>query len=201
MKFRKIDESIEFTELREGGLSRIWQHTQGANTFAIIGSQDKDTKEDRSKELIQKVSNLSAKNRGKIGYKYLFGRYEYEDGSIGEELSIIIFNIDKEDAVRIGKEVNQESIIWKDDSFFGFLNQQGQEDGSFTSDVRNMNLSDEDIKLFGSRLAKHKNKNQLSWYKFVMEQYIPTGKDVSSIRNMAYNKNRNKEQLFEFDRI
>ena len=194
MKIIKED-YYEIKNLVEGGISRIWQHTQGDGTFAIIGSQDQDTKEDRREELIKAVSNLASKNRGKIGYKYLFGRYEYEDGTVGEELSIIIFNIDKEDALSIMRKVNQESMIWKDENFFGFINNAGNEDGTFTSNPRNMNFSDEDVKLFGSKLANHKNNNQLKWYKFVMEQYIP--KERSSIRNMGLIKDRDKQSIFE----
>ena len=191
----KVIKEDEYVFLNEGGLSRIWQHTNGNGTFAIIGSQDKDTKEDRSDELISAVSSLSRENRGKIGYKYLFGRYQYEDGSVGEELSIIIFNIPKERALKICRDLNQESIIWKDDSFFGFLDSNGNEDGRFSNNVDNMNFSDEDVRLFGSRLAKHKNKNQTKWFKFVMEQYIP--QESSAVRNMALNRTRKRETLFE----
>ena len=196
MKF-KLVENYSYEELLEGGLSRIWQHTKDDKTFAIIGSQDKDTKEDRSDELTRLVSKYASQHRGEVGYKYLFGRYEYEDGTIGEEKSVIIFNIPKEKALEFAsknKGVNQESIIWKDDNFFGFLTQDGREDGKFTSNTKNMNLSDEDIKLFGSRLAKHKNKNQTQWYKFVMEQFVPDEK--SSIRNMATSAKKEKEPIF-----
>lgn len=192
----KKEDSYSFNDLIEGGgLSRVWQHTKDTKTFAIIGSQDQKTKEDRSDELISKVSKLSSKNRGKIGYKYLFGRYQYDDGSISEELSIIIFNISKQDALTIGEELNQDSIIWKDKDYFGFLTPDGKEDGKFSNNTKNFNFSDEDIKLFGSRLAKHKHKNQLKWFKYVLEQFVP--QEMSSIRNMALNRNRKKEALFE----
>ena len=54
-----LRENYEIRELNEGGLSRIWQYThkEGLN-FAIIGSQDMDTKEDRSKELRRELSSL-----------------------------------------------------------------------------------------------------------------------------------------------
>ena len=182
-------------KIEEGGLSRIWQHTRDDNTFAIIGSQDKDTKEDRSEELIGKVSKLVRQRNNNIGYKPLWGRYEYEDGTIGEELSLIIFNISKKKALEIAKEINQESIIWKDVGFFGFLTPDGVEDGVFSYNPRNMNFSDEDIKLFGSRLAKHKNKNQLRWFKFVMEEYKPMGRR-NAVRNMATRPKREREELF-----
>lgn len=185
-------------KLNEGGLSRIWQHTRDDNTFAIIGSQDKDTKEDRSEELIGEVSKLVRQRDNNIGYKPLWGRYEYEDGTIGEELSLIIFNISKKKALEIAKDINQESIIWKDAGFFGFLTPDGAEDGVFSYNPRNMNFSDEDIKLFGSRLAKHKNKNQLRWFKFVMEEYKPMGRR-NAVRNMATRPKREREKIFSIE--
>ena len=122
---------------------------KGKNTFAIIGAQDKDTLEDRRDELISKVSEMSQKNRGKIGYRYLFGRYEYENGELAEELSIMIIGITKEKAISICKELNQELIIWRDDNFFGFLDCNGNESGEFTTNEKNMSFSDEDIELQG----------------------------------------------------
>ena len=196
MKFKLVENNEEFSfkELSEGGLSRIWQHTNDDSTFAIIGSRDKDTDKDRSDELIRLVSDLSAKNRGKIGYKPLFGRYQYKDGTVTEEISIIVFNIPKEKALEFAKKLNQESIIWKDKDFFGFLTPDGVEDGEFSSDPTRLNLSDEDIKLYGSRLARHKNKNQQKWFKFIMEQYI--GEERSAVKNMA-TRPLKREQLFE----
>lgn len=189
-------------EIAEGGLSRIWSHSTDYSTFAIIGSMDKDTKEDRSDELILEISKVAGKSIGKIGYKYLFGRYKFEDGSFAEELSIIVFNIDKQSALNIANNLNQESIIWKDDIFFGILASDGTEVERFVNDPQNMNLSAEDIKHVGSRLAKRENKNGLKWFKFSVEQYKPLKQDVSSIRNMAYDgKPREKETIFEVYRV
>ena len=58
-----------------------------------------------------------------------------------------------------------------------------------------MNFSDDDIKLYGSRLARHKNKNQLKWFKFIMEQNGSSS--MSSIRNMSTKTNFKREPLFE----
>lgn len=189
------EEAWEKKKVNEGGLSRIWQHTKDDDTFAIIGSQDKDTKEDRRDELIDMVSRLSHKRDSKIGYKPLFGRYEYEDGTVVEELSLIIFNINKDDSLRIAQKLNQESIIWKDADFFGFLTANGEEDGEFSYTQNNMNFSDDDIKLYGSRLARHKNKNQQKWFKFVMECYETNG-SRNAVRNMGTKPMRKREELF-----
>ena len=115
---------INKININEGGLSRLWQHTQGNDEFAIIGSQDKDTREDRSSELYQKLSKINAKY--KISWKHLRSSYTYEDGSVGEERSVIVFGIKKEDALKLGKDLNQETIIWHDDDFFGLLKPNGE---------------------------------------------------------------------------
>ena len=44
---------IEHKRIDEGGLSRLYNHIKDQDTFAVIGSQDKDTGEDRSNELYQ----------------------------------------------------------------------------------------------------------------------------------------------------
>lgn len=194
MKFKLVE------TLEESGLSRIWSHTKDSDTFAIIGSQDQDTKEDKSDELLSRLKSYMINQRANginVGYKPLFGSYQYEDGTVGEELSLIIYNITKEKALELMRAINQESIIWKDDKFFGFLDSNGNPDGSFSNNNINMNLSDSDIKLFGSRLAKHKNKNQLQPFKFVLEQY-KASEDMSAVRNMA-SQDRVKEKIFELD--
>lgn len=183
--------------LNEGGLSRVWSHIHtDERPFAIIGSQDKDTKEDRSEKLLELVNSCMKENKS-VGFKPLFGRYQYEDGTIGEELSLIIYNISKDKAMEIMRDVNQESIIWKDTDYFGFLDAKGEEDGRFSTDEKNINFTDEDIKFFGSRLAKHKNKNQLKPFKFIMEQYT-VNCSSNAVRNMGA-KERPKETLFQID--
>lgn len=113
---RKITHKI----IKEGGLSRLYSHIKDKDTFAIIGSQDKDTKEDRSAELRTLVHKLS--RAGKIGgYNYIKGHYTHKDGTEGDEYSLIIYNIDKQTALDIGRALNQETILWKDDSFIGYI--------------------------------------------------------------------------------
>lgn len=125
------------------------------DTFAVIGSADKDTKEDRFNELLSKLKSLALKDR-KIGWKYLEGTYTYDnDGTTSVERSVIVYNIAKEDALRIAKEINQESIIWKDEDYFGFLTADGEEDGDLG---RGMSFDAEKTAMFGSKLlGKHNN--------------------------------------------
>ena len=146
--------------LNEISLSRLYSHTKDDNSFAIIGSQDQTTKEDRRKELDDLIRDISSKYPN-IGYNTLKGKYTYENGLTGNETSYVIYNIPKEEALRIAKELNQESIIWKDKDFFGFLTQDGTPDGEFDNDEKNMAFGQEDTKAFSSRLpGKHNNSQE-----------------------------------------
>ena len=111
---------IEHKRIDEGGLSRLYSHIKDNNTFAVIGSQDKDTGEDRSQELY----NIAMMGRFKFkGFNWLLGTYTYDDPDkpVARENSMIFYNISKEDALRIGKKLNQETILWKDPEFFGYI--------------------------------------------------------------------------------
>ena len=135
----------------ESSLSRLYQHTKDKDTFAVIGSYDIVTNKDRFNELKSYVSKLREKVPN-IGFNYLEGTYTYEDGDQGIENSLIIYNIPKQDALDIAKELNQESVIWKDNNYFGFLDQNGNELDTFKNDTKNMTFDDKITNMFGSRL-------------------------------------------------
>ena len=135
----------------ESSLSRLYQHTKDKDTFAVIGSYDIVTNKDRFNELKSYVSKLREKIPN-IGFNYLEGTYTYEDGDQGIENSLIIYNIPKQDALDIAKELNQESVIWKDNNYFGFLDQNGNELDTFKNDTKNMTFDDKITNMFGSRL-------------------------------------------------
>lgn len=141
----------ESKKKEESSLSRLYQHTKDKDTFAVIGSYDIVTNKDRFNELKSYVSKLREKVPN-IGFNYLEGTYTYEDGDQGIENSLIIYNIPKQDALDIAKELNQESIIWKDNNYFGFLDQNGNEENSFKNDTKNMTFDDKITNMFGSRL-------------------------------------------------
>ena len=146
--------------LNEVSLSRLYQHTKDDKSFAIIGSQDQDTKEDHRQELDDLIRDVSSKYPN-IGYNLLKGKYTYENGISGNETSYVVYNIPKEEALNIAKKLNQESIIWKDDSFFGFLKQDGTPDGEFKNEEKNMAFGKEDTEKFSSRLpGKHNNSQE-----------------------------------------
>ena len=156
-------------KIDEGGLSRMWQHTQNGSTFAIIGSQDKDTKEDRFNELMAIVNKLARKNG--IGYKKVNGNYTYDDGTPGVEKSVIIYNIPKETALKIAKILNQESIVWKDKDFFGLLTADGEQDLKFTSKRKNMTFDPKATSEFSSQF-KHGKETDRKPFNFTTDESL-----------------------------
>lgn len=176
-EFTKLSECLKNikveTKLVETGYSRLYSHIKGDNNFAIIGSQDKDTKEDRSKELTDMIRRLSYKKSG-VGYNKVDGAYKYDVQEVADELggkaeteldniahekSIIVFNLDKNDALNIGNALNQESVIWHDSDFFGTLYSTGENEGKpqYVFDNRDMSFSGAEENEFGTRLKSDKN--------------------------------------------
>ena len=134
-------------------LSRLYYHLSDSTQFMIIGSNDKDTHIDQHKKLLSDIWNLMGKEvyqrqKSKMSYKSLEGKYTYENGESELEYSYIVYNISKPDAVRLMKEYNQESIIWKDENFFGFIYYDGREDDCFSRSKFNV----DDLSNYASRL-------------------------------------------------
>lgn len=144
-----------YKELNEASYSRIYQHTQDDSTFAIIGSEDKDTKKNRYKELKELIKGVMVKNSN-IGYNKINGTYTYKlTGETTFEKGLMIYNISKEDAIAIAAKLNQESIIWKDPSFFGVIELNGKVLDQFDDDgVIGMNFNKAKTAGFGTRLQK-----------------------------------------------
>lgn len=119
----EITENIQ----NEANYSRIYRHTQDDSTFAIIGSEDKDTQEDRSSELLDLVYKYSRKKH--IGFNVVKGTYIYQSGDkekrVLQEKSLILYDTDKKTALDIAKKINQETILWKDPEFFGVIYTDG----------------------------------------------------------------------------
>lgn len=158
MKLIRVNnkELNENCTLNEAGLSRMLNHVKDKNSFAVIGSQDKDTKEDRFLELLSEINKLRRANKQPVGFNRLEGTYTYDNGETGFEDSLIIYNISKEDAIKIGKKLNQESIIWKEPNFFGFVYMDGRPD---ENDFKGGLSFDREAALaYGSKLrGKHNN--------------------------------------------
>lgn len=163
----KLQEALikELSKKTESSYSRIYQHTQDNGTFAIIGSEDKDTKQDRSTELYNIVRDYTYKRGKAIGFNKVNGTYTYQkdDNSTPEkqtayEKSLILYDIDKQTALDIANKINQESIVWKDPNFFGLLYTDGSVMGEFENRVgNNMNFSGADEKGFGTQLPRDKS--------------------------------------------
>lgn len=194
--FKELNAIGTFTiePLCEGGLSRIWQYTHNSMTFAIIDSQDKDTREDRSKELVSLIRQLMSnqvntkrKSDGTkmITYKEIEGSYTYDDGTHGTEQSYLINNISREQALELGKSVNQESILWKDDDFFGYIYcDTGKPYVTFSQYERNMSFNQAGVQAFGSRLKDKHNKGQ--GFTFVAEHYVYNGSKTNKVKEKLF---------------
>lgn len=156
----------------EASYSRIYQHTQDDSTFAIIGSDDHGV--DRYDELVINLREITKKHKGKkIGFNLVDGTYTYqeEDGSVGNitfEKSLMIYNINKDEALDLGNSIGQQTIVWKDPKFFGLLYGDGSVFIEFENKPgKNMNFSgasvpDEEGNIFGTKLPNDK-KNAIGF--------------------------------------
>ena len=146
-------------KVNEASYSRIYQHTQDDSTFAIIGSEDKDTHEDRSVELHNLVYKYSRKKH--IGFNSVRGMYTYQQGNdraTAYEKSLILYDIDKKTALEIANAINQESIVWKDPTFFGIIYTDGSVMMEFNNEYgKNMSFSNAQKMGFGTKLPRDMN--------------------------------------------
>lgn len=188
MKLEKIDESCILNEV---GLSRMLNHVKDKNTFAVIGSQDKDTKEDRFIELLSEINKLRKSTKQPLGFNRLEGTYTYDNGETGFEDSLIIYNISKEDAIKIGKKLNQECIIWKDPNFFGFVYMDGRPD---ENDFKgNLSFDKEAAKAYGSKLKGKRNNAKPFVFEATLVETTNRGSNFSRQGRATIEKN----QLFK----
>lgn len=164
--------------LNEASYSRIYQHTQDDSTFAIIGSEDKDTGANRKRELYDLLRKYKEKTGLRLGFNQAKGVYTYQDGNqekkVAQEDSLIIYDIDKKGALDIADAINQESIVWKDPNFFGILYTNGTVMTEFDNQAgNNMNFTGAESAGFGTKL----NNDNISNLGFKFEGSIsyPTG--------------------------
>ena len=164
--------------LNEASYSRIYQHTQDDSTFAIIGSEDKDTGANRKRELYDLLRQYKEKSGLRLGFNQAKGVYTYQDGNqekkVAQEDSLIIYDIDKQGALNIADAINQESIVWKDPNFFGILYTNGTVMTEFDNQAgNNMNFTGAESAGFGTKL----NNDNISNLGFKFEGSIsyPTG--------------------------
>lgn len=138
-------------------LSRLFNKlVESGTSFALIGSQDKDTKEIRQDELYALAKEYNDAHRN--GYNKAFGRYVYQDGPMAgqsaDEPSVVLYNIPFDDALEIAKKINQESIVFKDDKRFGvYHTHTGKEIMSFFNHGLSFNAKDTDGNLLADTVG------------------------------------------------
>lgn len=156
-------------------IGQIFRRIDSGEPFAIIGSMDgKNVGTSKLNELEKKVSKLAI-DKG-VTYQYTTGRYTMKNGEIIDEPGYILYHITKEDALECAKIINQESIIWNDKDFFGFLYLDGTKEpfsrNKFDFDSNN-------LRQYGTKLN---NKQGMKVRR--EKEYFPTSQDINSEQNI-----------------
>ena len=111
MTIKNKREFIGKLPIDEATSSRIYSRLTDESTCAIISAFRGENAEEENmklhKQLKRDVRNL------KPGFNEFISRW-VEDGEAYDERSLLIPNIEKEDAIALGKKYQQSSIIWKD---------------------------------------------------------------------------------------
>ncbi len=95
--------------LKESAVSRIYQHIENNNSFAVISAfrNNSESNDKNHQELKAKVRSLG------LGFTEIKCGFP-EDGKNIQERSLFIANIKQKDAVKLGAIFNQHSILFKD---------------------------------------------------------------------------------------
>lgn len=111
------------TLLKEGGTYRIYSHLKEDDKWAIVSpytsDEDNPDKEQEKAENKKKMTKLKEEVRSLgFGFNELRALWSYPNSSgemqQSEEYSLIIYGINKEEAIRLGKKYEQTSVIVKD---------------------------------------------------------------------------------------
>ena len=168
--------------IEEASYGRIYQHTRDNGTFAIIGSEDKDTHKSRYDELKSLIKEYE-KKYGHLGYNRLSGTYQYQlTGEKVSEKSVIIYDIELKDALSIAKKINQESIIWKENTFFGIIDVRGSVIERFKKSA--LNFSKAIKNGIGSRLMSDQTRE----FGYAFEEVKPVRRNSISESILTYLK-------------
>jgi len=107
--------------LKESSWSRIIQHIEKGGSFAIISAFSRENDKQRNYALHNKLRKYITEK----GYGYIEQNagYTYKDDITGEdlisqELSFFVPSMSLDEAISIGEEYEQESILFKDDKGF-----------------------------------------------------------------------------------
>jgi hypothetical protein len=121
-----LKDHLEEKELNESGLSRVWKHMDSHDCGLITafrnakacGKGDVYTKEEKLKRNKSLLAKLQAKRYGVTSVK---GSYIENFGSsdakeVGENVFFVVDTLDagnlKEDLVKLGKEFEQDAVLY-----------------------------------------------------------------------------------------
>lgn len=190
MKLSTILKSIT-----ESSLSRVWQHVNSDKNFAVISAFHLYSPLEENLAAHQQLKNdVRSLGLGFIdqGSGYTYKHKHTGTESLAEERSLFIPNIKKEDALKLGKKYQQESILFKDESeFVIWYIETGKKDDFNRGSTDTMTFDQNTLKYAYSQFFKSKNKNAIKKFAYVMkEEIIPSRED-------AYRALKNKEGLPE----
>lgn len=164
MKLKKILEET----IGESTLSRVWQHVTNSKSFAVISPFRSENPLEKNLELYDQLK----KDVSGLGHGYIQQKsgYTYADGTPAEERSLLIPNISFEDAVKLGKKYNQETIIFKDAEQFILYNPTTKEIVMNFSKDKGLTFDPEVLKYAYSEFLKSKSKNSIKPFAFVVKE-------------------------------
>jgi hypothetical protein len=179
--------------ITEKSLSRVWQHIRNGDTFAVISAFRGTNADEQNLQLHRQLkSDISSMGLGFIEQK---SGYTYDNPDTGEEgqvqeMSLFIPKMTLDQAMKIGKKYNQESIIYKDNERFDLVDVNGGNvimQFSKGSDKRNdfenrpLTFNPDVLKYAYSEFNKSRNANAKKPYAFkvaeVFELRIPSRTD------------------------
>lgn len=165
---------------KKKNISRIYQHLEHNESFAVISAYgfNKDNNQIQLTALKDKVRSLG------LGFTELKGGL-IDSGNKTEAKALFIANISSKDAIKLGHELNQQSILFKDEN--GFV-EIGTNDKPESGEILNTFSIPEDktkfenavkiLKYYFSKLLQV-NKENLKLY---VKEIEPTG-----FNRIAYN--------------
>lgn len=164
---RWYNEEEKMKPIEESSLARIWQHVQEEDrSFGVISAYMSSNSE---KENVKRHAELRSKVR-KYGYIELKGGYKYEeDDEYTLEKSYLVPNIPKEELLKLCKEFNQESVLYKDSKEFVLIKQDGSVDMKFTKSggKENFQQAQDAVKYFFSSLLKGAHRGRKFAFKLL----------------------------------
>lgn len=161
--------------VNESSYSRILQHIQNNDTFAVVSAFRGSNSDDENMKLHKQLKgDVRAKGYGFIEQK---SGYSYSEPGTGEEgtvdeMSLFIPKISEKEALTLGRKYDQETIIFKDNKKFVLINcSTGGVDMTFkkSSDGRDITFDPSVLKYAFSQLVKA-NKSQRGKYAFKTDE-------------------------------